>query len=111
MKCSKDNKSLNEKMPCFVTSIPHVGNNHINPHKSGNNKERSRQFDFQNSSCKSLNFFITEFWGEKSVNYAMQALQLSKTMMNSCYKIQTCFEMKYHTESPVTDRNHVKFQR
>jgi hypothetical protein len=33
--------------------------------------------DFQNSSCKSLNFFITEFWGGKSVNYAMQALQLS----------------------------------
>jgi hypothetical protein len=29
MKCSKDKKSLNEKMPCFVTSIPHVGNNHI----------------------------------------------------------------------------------
>jgi hypothetical protein len=29
MKCSKDKKSLNKKMPCFVTSIPHVGNNHI----------------------------------------------------------------------------------
>jgi hypothetical protein len=30
MKCSKDKKSLNEKMLCFVTSIPHVGHNHIN---------------------------------------------------------------------------------
>jgi hypothetical protein len=29
MKCSKDRKSLNEKMLCFVTSIPHVGNNRI----------------------------------------------------------------------------------
>jgi hypothetical protein len=29
MKHSKDKKSLNEKMLCFVTSIPHVGNNNI----------------------------------------------------------------------------------
>jgi hypothetical protein len=29
MKRSKDKKSVNEKMLCFVTSIPYVGNNHI----------------------------------------------------------------------------------
>jgi hypothetical protein len=29
MKCSKDKKSLNEKMLCFITSIPPVGHNHI----------------------------------------------------------------------------------
>jgi hypothetical protein len=29
MKESKDKKSLNERMLCFVTSIPQVGNNHV----------------------------------------------------------------------------------
>jgi hypothetical protein len=29
MKLGKDKKSLNQKMLCFVTSIPQVGNNHI----------------------------------------------------------------------------------
>jgi hypothetical protein len=38
---------------------------------------RSGQLDFLNSSGKSLNFFITEFWGGKSVNYAMHSSQLS----------------------------------
>jgi hypothetical protein len=29
MKRNKDKKTLNEKMLCFVTSTPHVGNNRI----------------------------------------------------------------------------------
>jgi hypothetical protein len=34
--------------------------------------------DFHNPHINhSLNFFITEFWEQKSVNYAIQALELS----------------------------------
>jgi hypothetical protein len=50
---------------------------------------RSCQLHFHNSSFKSLNFLITEFLGEKSVKYAMQALQLVLSDDDeSCYEIQ-----------------------